>query len=104
MHLEGRQRMLVVRRHEDHQRRIGQRRQLGGIGQAVLARHLNVEQHQVGRTLHLHHARLGGAGGQPGHLPVGVIGERQLQIAARQRLVVNDQYVPAWHRGFPAAG
>ena len=89
VHVEGAQRVLVVRRHEDRERHGVAH--FGDDAKAVEVRDLQVEEHQVGAQaangLHGVQARVGSAD----HLDVGFRLQQLDQPIACDRLVLDDQ-------------
>ncbi len=104
MHVEGAQRIRVVRGREDHRHRAAQ--QLEHL-EAVELRHLHVEEHQVGGQLRdrLHRVEPIAAFGDD--RDAGVSAEILAHHRARQRLVVDDddaKRIDVAHAGSVVAG
>ena len=93
--LEGLQRVLGVRRHEDERRRRGQGAELARQLHAAGAGHVNVDERRVKALMHqqIHGGRR--AGGLGGHFGGGVaaIGQQAAQARARQWLVIDDEHL-----------
>ena len=87
VHAEGVERVLVVRRHEDHERCVVQRFEQF---ESRAPRHVDVQEEQVG--LLLCDQRLGfvGVGGFAHHFDVVVLLQQGGEFLARQSFVVDD--------------
>jgi len=83
---------MFMGRREHHARRLRAGQQALGQLQAVQARHLDVEEDNLGRQLVDQAQRLDAVGGTAGDLQFGP-GERQLpgQVVEQVRFVVGDQ-------------
>jgi len=92
LQLEGRERVLGVRRHEDDLGGVGQALDLVRERHAVDAGHMDVQQHHVeGRRLREQRQRLARVRGLGRLMARIAFGQQGLQAFARQRLVVDDE-------------